>query len=255
MTQRRCAFCGRTPVTREHGWPKWLNKVVPNKTLRRTDISDDFIPRSRGTRSSVAGAEIRAVCKSCNSGWMSDIETTAQQILGPMIQGREMKLSKDAQAIIATWLIKTCLVHSLAYSAQHQIAEAYPEFFKTHVPSNQHCVAIAGFIGDGKLTTVFHFQPLVITETDQNKPINTTPNIYFMTVAIGYFIGQVVYTKLPIDFSMRGTRLREIWPYKSDMVWPPNSFFDTTDLQKIARTEFPTLDPNPRSATLKWTDV
>ena len=124
---RVCAFCGGTPITAEHGWPKWLENVLPGRRIRQSSIPDDFIPRQRGMRRSVAGGEVRAVCESCNTGWMSNIETDARSVVGPMIEGCGTNLDQQNQATVATWIIKTCLVHALSGPAKGRqtIAPAY----------------------------------------------------------------------------------------------------------------------------------
>ena len=105
--------------------------------------------------------------------------------------------------IVATWAVKTCLVLALAYPARNRIPQAYRDLFQTRSPSDKQHVAIAAFSGDEKLTTLFHFQPIVVSGIDPGKPSSEAPNVFFMTIAIGHFIGQMVYTLLPISFSAK----------------------------------------------------
>jgi hypothetical protein len=50
---------------------------------------------------------VRAFCKSCNNGWMSDLESKAKPILEPMLTGTPKALGTSDQTLLATWVIKT----------------------------------------------------------------------------------------------------------------------------------------------------
>jgi hypothetical protein len=58
---------------------------------------------------------VRCVCTDCNAGWMSEIESAAQPILTPMIEGNAVSLTISDQEILAKWLgLKgICAQHAL----------------------------------------------------------------------------------------------------------------------------------------------
>lgn len=63
---------------------------------------------------------VRAVCKSCNNNWMSDLEDTIRPFVGPMILGRGTPLVIDQQLQLATWLFKNFLMDVAAGNREHQ---------------------------------------------------------------------------------------------------------------------------------------
>lgn len=71
---RECAFCNHTgKLTREHISSKWMNKLFPGRlAVRRFDHKD-------GSETNLSWNSLefkaRVVCKTCNEGWMHDIET------------------------------------------------------------------------------------------------------------------------------------------------------------------------------------
>jgi hypothetical protein len=76
-----CAFCGSTgSLSTEHVVPRWLRKAMV--------ISGPVNEYSRATY--VGAAETLAVvfhevCTSCNSGWLSTLETATQPVLEPLL--------------------------------------------------------------------------------------------------------------------------------------------------------------------------
>jgi len=110
MVNGRCIFCGNSPLTGEHLFPKWLKsveaKMVPphgTKTVYRASSGGPHIFNNWDGSPNV---KIHAVCKACNEGWMHEIEVTARPILEPMILGDKVVLSPEDQLVVATW---TCL--------------------------------------------------------------------------------------------------------------------------------------------------
>jgi hypothetical protein len=100
---RKCIFCGGTPVTREHLFPEWiLAKIQP------TNITG-FIGRNRDLE---VGPElkVRTVCKSCNGGWMSNLETRSTPLIGPRMDDTSAFLDIGGQSTISEWAVKTAMV-------------------------------------------------------------------------------------------------------------------------------------------------
>src|SRR5438045_3538534 len=90
---RACLFCGATPVTREHALALWTGEVIPGTgpwTHHHVErYGDEPI---REWRTDAPDLKCNVVCKSCNNGWMSAVESRAKPVLTPMIQGRSTRL-------------------------------------------------------------------------------------------------------------------------------------------------------------------
>src|SRR5690348_14247708 len=96
-------------MTGEHVLGEWL---------RRIDLDQSPVPHGTGWLNQI-GREIgtrppyrqriRDVCEQCNSGWMSQLETTASRVLAPFILGHGGVVEGADLGAISAWVQKTCL--------------------------------------------------------------------------------------------------------------------------------------------------
>ncbi len=107
---RRCIFCRGAANSKEHLWPKWvLEKIKP------TEI-EGFIGYNTNL-SFNAEWKVRTVCKSCNQGWMSNLEGTSCGILGPLIDDTSTFLNITQRWSVAVWSVKTAMILDSALSS------------------------------------------------------------------------------------------------------------------------------------------
>jgi hypothetical protein len=118
---RACIFCD-SPLTgvraKEHAIPQWLMEylgITEDKLFLAVAQSVDnaiLVDRKVDAASFVEGR----VCEGCNSGWMSNLEIAAMDLLKPLIEGRRniLTLSDDERTTLAKWATKTGYVISLA---------------------------------------------------------------------------------------------------------------------------------------------
>jgi hypothetical protein len=111
---RLCAFCGKPgTMTKQHIWPKWLKKIVPQVASSHTQVSGEFLtfkpgaktpPRKEAIFQGPAGSrKIKNVCERCNNGWMSQIEQAAMGSAIPMINNLACTISPQEQRVLASW--------------------------------------------------------------------------------------------------------------------------------------------------------
>lgn len=146
-------FCGKGPVTAEHVWPQWIAKYVEN--------ADEKIPHTaevrhegqepriefRGIRVPFT-TEAKCVCKPCNEGWMHELETSAEPILAPLIQGKSAVWHEWRQTIAAFWAVKTAMMLEQTQKLRAIPAEIYPLFRKYQTPPPYCQVWTAAYDGD-----------------------------------------------------------------------------------------------------------
>lgn len=144
---RTCIFCSSSPVTAEHVWPSWLVDRFPRTKIRvrRWTASEilDYPAISIVTR-------VRAVCATCNNGWMSELENSAKPVLVPLVDGERMTLAADQQTIAAIWAVKTSMVfeHTLGPSAAYWTPDERSRFADTpYLIPGETLVRIAGYAG------------------------------------------------------------------------------------------------------------
>src|SRR5437764_926530 len=129
---RRCIFCrsGIEPGTPgEHVYPKWLRKFLeegeffthlPGTYKDTYDQTTEPWSDWGEYKSKDAGPQIDTVCRGCNHGWMSDLETAASPILTPMIEGHAQGLDINQQVIVSRWASKTAMVWEQLVRHKHR---------------------------------------------------------------------------------------------------------------------------------------
>ena len=82
---RECAFCFATQgLTKEHIISDWVNGLFPG----RSEVNyQDGKGRAEKWHADKIDWKARVVCRDCNNGWMSDLESTlAKPSLTPLIR-------------------------------------------------------------------------------------------------------------------------------------------------------------------------
>jgi hypothetical protein len=119
-----CVFCGRSPVTNEHIFPRWLNRYLGADRRQQLELEQarygeggfDRVYPSLGIN-----FRIRKVCAQCNNGWIANLEAESIDVLDPLIGGLDLQLvSLRQQRQIALWATKTAMV------MDHTQADARP---------------------------------------------------------------------------------------------------------------------------------
>jgi hypothetical protein len=117
-----CIFCGgEGRRSGEHVVPLWIDQffsqLPPTRanpggkrmTQRFTPALDAGVP-AREWDSDGPDLKTNSVCERCNNGWLSDLETTASGLVGPLVLGDPTTLDAAGQRTIATWGYKTALL-------------------------------------------------------------------------------------------------------------------------------------------------
>src|ERR1041385_7393098 len=53
---------------------------------------------------------VKWLCRACNNGWMSRLESQAKPIIESILDGKTTTISASAQSILALWAVKTAMV-------------------------------------------------------------------------------------------------------------------------------------------------
>lgn len=134
QAKRTCLFCGSTEtLTREHVWPRWLEKVLPGTGVKPSHV---YSEEGRPTREFVApdySIQVRVVCGSCNHGWMADLENQARPVLTPMITASDaVTLDAASQRLLLAWVLKTGMMMEQAQTGMATIPSAHHRFMGEH---------------------------------------------------------------------------------------------------------------------------
>jgi hypothetical protein len=109
--RRRCIFCGNVADDREHLLPQWLQRILPSEEPVVHFRETGGIEAPQWERKPFR-EKAKFVCKTCNQGWMSELESEAKPILTPAITRDQLPYEFDlvAQWIAARWAVKTVYV-------------------------------------------------------------------------------------------------------------------------------------------------
>lgn len=230
---RRCVFCGSSPLTREHVIPRWLTDVLPEQARFRGQDQQVVLtpPESahsrlllphREMREPFSAMTVKAVCVTCDSGWMTETERLARPHLTRLIKAADpQELGADAIRALATWVVKTTLMTQLT-SAEGAagLRDVYHRFFVTRTPPDNCVVWVAAHGAADWALRVELVSALIATELDSGATPADPVNTISATLGLGHALFHVVLTARP---SVSYTPLDEIHPGVLRL-WPGISF-------------------------------
>lgn len=164
------------------------------------------------------------VCKTCNGGWMSNLEEVAKKLIPGLLEGKSKTIDPFEQLILAMWVIKMCIAYD-ATNDERYIPEEYGSRLLLNLgyplPGTQVVIGHdAGTVQQGQILYGRNRYP--------------ADGVFVRSVHIGFrFDHFMCYMALnmvdPPDEREQMTRivehldrpwLSEIWPPKGRLVWP-----------------------------------
>jgi hypothetical protein len=250
MAGRTCVFCGSDDMSKEHIWPDWLSNVLPADEPHDHKLTR----REQGTRIWVADfsqkpyrLRVGCVCKACNNGWMSAIESAVKPYVEPLIQGRGRQLHTFAQGLIARWAILKALVFDrMAKPEQQSIVPRFYEAFYDARNSDMlpACFEVfaASYAGErinGIVTTqVIDFRPNEQPHPD--SPLGKQ-DVFSAIFSVGALVLQVFGRDEDGVYEWQHhKRMKQavcrVWPpQKKPLVFPPRTRLSDSGLEVLMR--------------------
>ena len=237
-----CAFCGYEGdnFDPEHWIPDWLSrKLIPKYGSMVGHIAKDgsVIPRRRFE------ITVPHVCRPCNGGWMSDIETRTSSngdLLRLVLGVSEPPLTRERQTDLATWGFLKALTAELA-RPEDQIEtyprEMYEQFKRDKKPPLKSCSIALGFrtIPGTEPDPIFAWsrsqgQNFPVHERGIDGGASGTETGYLTTILIGHLVIDVAGLLRPFDDANLDHGegwYSPLWPSLpgEDFPWPPQKHF------------------------------
>lgn len=145
----QCIFCktdlNKSTKSNEHIVPQWLLRHLEMErdgmTIANVIVEGESATIDHETQRDLTFSRYvyGRVCKTCNSGWMSDLETKVKPILVKVLDAeRQIILSNQDCELLASWLFKTfILIDALSISSSLLDAKKIEVYFKTRqAPKN-----------------------------------------------------------------------------------------------------------------------
>lgn len=224
---RTCLFCAVAGGSNEHIIAKWIGRLFsqgapPGSTyvFRHHSAHPEVGIGPREKTAKQPAYKTRAFCKSCNNGWMSQLEERGRPILEPLALGRARTLSTADQEALAFWATKTLFgFQSIEHpSSKWARAEDYAALYRLQAPLPYSQVWIGATEPRGVAwQRAHHFRFNEASQSIDGFGATLTIGHAVFYVLIGYAGRVGLRLRYEAAFA-----LKEIWPGASaELEWPP----------------------------------
>jgi hypothetical protein len=122
--QRLCIFCQGLGLSKEHIWSEWTRDLIGQSAASGhrniTKFAANGRVHQRRTNGGLDTAKLRVVCKTCNNGWMSGLDSNVKVFGSALLTGTSTSLDATDQIALSRWLIMKMMV------TEHAIAREVP---------------------------------------------------------------------------------------------------------------------------------
>lgn len=245
--KRDCVFMGSpghkggSRISKEHIFSQWMHDLVEHPD-QNWHIDQRGIPEKRPLLENrrAPGLTIHRtvrICKSCNEGWMRDVEDEARPTLTPIIVGRATQLSEDQQVTIAKWLTMKAI--TAEYSDLKNVAVTTAErdeFFGTRTPLAKWQIYIGHYRGEDWKSRYHHYTYYLseggIHPPRGSRPINAQLTILSYGNLFSFSVSNLRAGAFEFPDWFRQLMAR-IWPIKSPLVTMPVTVISDRDADDI----------------------
>lgn len=245
---RRCIFCNGeidAKAPPEHVISKWIRRLYPKGavfTLTRRD--------GRSFRSKTIDITVDTVCGDCNHHWMSDLESHASPIVGPMLKGGTQGLSVEQQALVATWATKTAMTLDQSYTPSERVFTPeqckWPMQHKLPLPGV--IVQLGRYVGTGDFLAIAHndlYRTAIPVGTSPGAPDASRSIIRLDQLVMEVTVTEDAELDLRATGANIGDVLIKIWPSVAAAVWPPRHDFNDQSWAAFVTPDLPDASGQP----------
>lgn len=208
-------------------------------------------------RHPILSARVRAFCEPCNTGWMSQIESAAKPIVGPMVRGITTTLDAAAQETVANFVVVKGLVAVQGSRTPQPIPDSHYRrvWAAEGAPANTVRVWIGerrSFPTSGRPSRATFFDSHFMPVTNAARPFPMPRDFSRYISEGGVFNGTIFqlghFFGLAIQHDWPGLQVRPepgsdaeralipIWPTDRTVKWPPSLPVDVLgDAHKVTR--------------------
>lgn len=233
-----CLFCGQhlqgEHKSKEHVFPKWLIKHLNLQGVHfyHSKYTSEAILDEKKEYKGFGKFTSILICRECNNGWLSRLESRSKPLLMPLIDGIfKGDLSTESSQIIAFWAYKTVLTLASA-SIQGSIIppEHYSYVFENQFIPSRILIAMASveLSGDDDFYWIYNGNWSGRSSQVSQKEINEfLKNSYKITIRAGKVAWRVIH--FPKDnippvgwYEYRDDARKWIYPISKNVKWPPH---------------------------------
>jgi hypothetical protein len=222
---RQCLFCSNPVDSAEHLWSDWILKdlrMAPSVRITVGKLPSVWIASPE--------VKIEVVCRTCNNGWMGNLESANKGALKAMINDDPMWLSKKDQARLCRWALMKAMVIDA-------VNEERPTFYgdDERLEVKSGTIPVGNLVWLGRLSSKgFHAGGTDIWGDVGEDPIGFRGNV--TTIIVGHLAIQLLTGHVPAVFAQThlnigckpgawDVNLLDIWPTSEPLRWPPSRSF------------------------------
>jgi hypothetical protein len=240
---RQCAFCGSTEkISREHVWPRWASGHLAGDdtfTFYRHFVGDGFaLQEPERWAHKPFDLTVKAVCGSCNNGWMAQLESDAKEALfSSAFAGRGRVLHRGGQRTLAAWALKTAMVvEQTNASARRGIPYAeYSQLRTRGEPSDRVRVWVASYSGTLAVALGLPFGADIDMDAGPNRERGER-DVWGSTLLFGPVVFQVIGTHVDAvlgGLEMATANTHQVWPTRESFTWMPRPGLDDGTVMQL----------------------
>ena len=222
-----CIFCDNNSGSREHFWPKWIHERYAFGPIKMEAKGKEVIVIPNPE------LKVKTVCRTCNNGWMSDLEAESIPVIGEMVDGKPIDLSEEQQKLVATWSMKTAMM------SDSMKGRNVPNTFFTKDEGRElrveRTIPPLTLVWLGSVDDM-HLLSMGTDFTLNDAEGKRLATVIAATIVAGRFVTQIVrvhmnqknkvLADLPCKFGDWNEKLIQIWPIKQPTLhWPPPKAF------------------------------
>jgi hypothetical protein len=224
----KCVFCGNQgDLTKSHIWPEWAETILPQRATHHEQIIGEFAtftPKMAGPTKwrkvrpgHVGTRRPRNTCRSCNGGWMREIEEASMADMPSLLLGNPRLLSVASQKSLAAFL---CLVTMRVESTSQMrtIPQSDRDLLRTQrEPPSYWKIWIARHEGNARMDE--RFTAMQIASSPDTPMGVEYCNSQVTTLVIGHLCAHLFSSSEWGDFGgYHGIDLRRIWPLNESAI-------------------------------------
>ena len=244
----RCIFCdgaSSSPMSAEHLWPAWMapffqrtaHDVRIESHVRGPHSSFPFgFPPGQAFHGHNTTKKLKVVCRSCNNGWMSQIERDAKDSLTKLMLSKKCLLSPNDQIALAHWIALKVIVAEHNRPGNFVTTREAHEAFYLHrtMPRLMHIFLFRCWDPMWRSTFRRHTANVVAAPI---VPLDSDPpNTQCVTIGIRDLL-IFTYQSNSVDVEMSFDRAfaRRIVPVAGDTIsWPPDNTLDGVGAERVS---------------------
>lgn len=239
-----CIFCKVSLTTKniskEHVIAAWLGQFIAKdkvnyhylKATTHLDRSDlDFRLRGGDPQSRT----VPCVCQSCNSGWMSALQTRVKPSVARLIRGEKFRLDEHAKKELAAWVAMAVAVSEYDDPETVAVSQTNRDWLYATQTAPPDWRIWFGDYSRETWTPSWIRHHLLVVPSDVTEPVSASSdsNTQIVTYVVDRLLIHVMSSAIA-DFvagwrwsTRQSNCLRQIWPHTPfSVTWPPPTLND-----------------------------